>query len=213
MPRKNHTEIVCIIDRSGSMESIRSDAIGGFNAFIEEQKKIPGTASVSLVLFDNEYETPYINKDIKQIEGLTDKTFVPRGGTALFDAVGKTINSTSAKIASMKKEDRPEKVVVCILTDGEENSSKEFTGDQIKVMIDNQKGQSQWSFIFLAANQDAFATASTFFSSAFFSPQLSADSLAVCSFAATEDGTARAFADMGKATTRFRSNVKNKDAK
>lgn len=205
MPRKDHTEIVCIIDRSGSMESIRSDAMGGFNTFIKAQKKVPGTASVSLVLFNDQYETPYTDKDIKEVENLTNKTFVPRGMTALLDAIGKTIYNMSTKIASMKKEDRPEKVIVCILTDGEENSSKVFTGDQIKTMIDNQKGQSQWNFVFLAANQDAFATAHTFLSQ----KMMDTDNVAVCNFAATSGGTSRAFADMSKVTTRFRSTVKS----
>jgi uncharacterized protein YegL len=113
MPKQNHTEIVCIIDRSGSMESIKTDAIGGFNTFLEAQKKLAGTASISLVLFDNEYETPIQNTDIKSVEPLTEKTFVPRGSTALLDAVGRTVNEVGTRLASIQEQERPEKVIVC----------------------------------------------------------------------------------------------------
>ena len=91
MPKKDHTEIICILDRSGSMSSIEKDAIGGFNTFLEEQKKLPGTASVTLVLFDNEYLTTVTNADIQTVEPLSKKTYVPRGSTALLDAVGRTV--------------------------------------------------------------------------------------------------------------------------
>ena len=161
MPKKDHAELVCIIDRSGSMEAIRSDVIGGFNTFIESQRQVPGTASVTLVLFDNQYEVAYQNVDLKSVENLTDKTFVPRGTTALLDAVGRTINEVGARLAKTDEHDRPEKVMVCILTDGMENASKEFSRTKIHEMITHQRDNYQWEFSFLAANQDAFAEAVT----------------------------------------------------
>lgn len=159
MPKQNHTEIVCIIDRSGSMASIRTDAIGGFNTFLGAQKKLLGTASVTLILFDNEYETPIQNVDIKSVDPLTEKTFVPRGSTALLDAVGRTINEVGTRLANMQEQDRPEKVIVSILTDGLENASREFSRSKIKEMVEHQRDKYKWEFVFLAANQDAFAEA------------------------------------------------------
>lgn len=157
MPKEDHTQLVCIIDRSGSMASIAGDAIGGFNTFLEEQKKQPGTTKVSLVLFDHEYMMPVKNEDILNVKPLDDKVYVPRGSTALLDAVGRTINETGAELSSLHEEERPDNVIICILTDGYENASKEFKRDQIKKMIEHQKEKYSWDFIFLAANQDAFA--------------------------------------------------------
>jgi hypothetical protein len=159
MRKSNHTEIVCIIDRSGSMSDIKNDAIGGFNSFLESQKKLPGSASLSLALFDHEYLIPFQNRDIQSVEPLTDKTFVPRGQTALFDAVGRTINEVGARLAATPEPERPEKVLVCIVTDGEENSSRRFSRSQIREMIEHQRGKYNWEFAFLAADQDAFAEA------------------------------------------------------
>jgi hypothetical protein len=159
MPKKDHTHLVCILDRSGSMGSVAGDAIGGFNTFLEDQKKQPGTMTVSLVLFDNEYLMPVKNEEISKVEPLTSKTFVPRGMTALLDAIGKTINDTNAELAKLPKKELPENVIVCILTDGQENASKEFKREQIKQMIENQKKDHGWEFVFLAANQDAFSEA------------------------------------------------------
>lgn len=157
MTKQNYTEIVCIIDRSGSMESIKTDAIGGFNTFLESQKKLPGRAFLSLVLFDHEYIMPIQNADLRLVKPLTEKTFVPRGTTALLDAVGRTINDVGSRLANMPEKERPEKVIICILTDGYENASHEFSRGQIKKMIEHQQNKYQWEFIFLAANQDAFA--------------------------------------------------------
>ncbi|MFA6654109.1 MAG: vWA domain-containing protein, partial [Candidatus Delongbacteria bacterium] len=156
MPKKDHTQLICVLDRSGSMESVADDAIGGFNTFIEEQKKQPGTMSVTLVLFDHEYLVPFKNKDIMKVEPLNRKSYVPRGVTALLDAVGRTVNEAGSELSKKKEKDRPEKVIVCILTDGLENASKEFKIEQIKKLIEHQKEKYSWDFVFLAANQDAF---------------------------------------------------------
>ena len=195
MPKQNHTEIVCIIDRSGSMESIKTDAIGGFNNFLEAQKKLPGTASVSLVLFDNEYETPIQNADIKSVDPLTEKTFVPRGSTALLDAVGRTVNEVGTRFANMQEQDRPEKVMVCILTDGLENASREFSRSKIKEMVEHQRDKYKWGFVFLAANQDAFAEAESIGIS---------KNMAV-NFEQTGDGTRAAYDSLNMMVSEFRT--------
>ena len=153
------TEIVCIMDVSGSMEIISKDAIGGFNAFIESQKQVPGEATVTLVLFNHEHMLRYQGVDIKDVKPLDNYTYVPSGTTALLDALGSTINSVGSRLSAMEQCNRPDKVLFCITTDGQENSSHEFISDKVKEMIERQRSVYNWEFIFLAANQDAFATA------------------------------------------------------
>lgn len=155
---QNFTDITIVLDRSGSMQSIRGDIIGGYNQFIDDQKSIPGTAALSLAQFDNQYEVVHSGIDIKDVPDLTGETFVPRGSTALFDAIGRTINQTGARLAKMSETDRPGKVVFVIITDGMENASQEFTRGQINEMISHQEEKYSWEFVFLAANQDAIAT-------------------------------------------------------
>jgi hypothetical protein len=156
---KDVTEIICIIDRSGSMESIRSDAIGGFNRFLADQQEPKDPARLTMVLFDNQYDIIYNGIDIHSIPLLTNKTFVPRGTTALLDAIGKTLNTVSARLADIPAEDRPEKVIVAILTDGYENASREFSLPVIREMISHYTTDLKWDFIYLAATQDAFSDA------------------------------------------------------
>ena len=134
-----------ILDRSGSMETCRDDTIGGFNAFLREQQAEGGT--LTLILFDHEYQVLYERKPIQDVAPLTSETFVPRGSTALLDAIGKTIKNTTSNIPT-----------VVILTDGQENSSHEYTKAHIKDLID-QKTRDGWTFVYLGANQDAFAEA------------------------------------------------------
>lgn len=155
MTNPNKTAIAVVLDRSGSMQSCRADTIGGFNAFLEEQKKLPGYATLSLIQFDDQYETVYRNRELKEVAPLNEHTYVPRGGTALHDAIGRTINDLGAQLALIPEVDRPGKVVVVIITDGEENQSKEFTGPKIKQMIEHQRSKYQWEFVYLGANQDA----------------------------------------------------------
>lgn len=162
MTKKDYTEILFILDRSGSMSSIQDDAIGGFNAFIEEQKKQPGTCRLTLVQFDNSYEVVYDAIQIMEAPKLTNKTFVPRGSTALRDAMGKSINALGVRLRAMSTEQRPSNVIVAIMTDGQENASREFGMDKINDMITEQQDKYDWDFIFLAANQDAVATASSY---------------------------------------------------
>ena len=151
----NLTEIGVILDRSGSMSCVVNDAIGGFNTFLETQKRVPGDAVITVSLFD--YEVIYYAKNapIKSVAPLTTETYVPRGMTALYDAVGSLINDFGEKFSSMKEEDRPGKVIIAILTDGAENSSKEFTRNKIFDMIKLQRDTYNWEFIFLAAGEAA----------------------------------------------------------
>ena len=202
MPKKDHTHLICVLDRSGSMESVVNDAIGGFNTFMEEQKKQPGTMSVTLVLFDHEYLVPFKNADIKEIEPLDRTTYVPRGMTALLDAVGRSVNEAGAELDKMKEKDKPEKVIVCILTDGHENASKEFKRDQIKKMIEHQKDKYSWAFVFLAANQDAFEEGS----------RLGIDAAYTSNFAPDGKGTRDAFEFLNDAVTSAKSKKKDKNS-
>ncbi|MCK5017911.1 MAG: VWA domain-containing protein [Candidatus Peribacteraceae bacterium] len=155
--KKDFSEIVCIVDKSGSMGSIVNDAIGGFNTFIKAQQDLPGAANVTLVLFDTSYNIMVNGENLKEFPELTKRTYVPGGGTALYDAIGKAINVVGKRLSDTPEAERPEKVIFGILTDGEENSSREFDKDKIMEMISHQKATYSWEFVFLAANQDAMA--------------------------------------------------------
>lgn len=155
--KKNLTDITVVLDRSGSMSSIVEDTIGGFNTFVRGQKEAPGSAHLTLVQFDDQYEVNYTAKDIQKVQELNKETFVPRGMTALYDAIGKTINSTGERLRKMAEKDRPAKVIFVILTDGGENSSREYRLDKIKEMITHQESKYSWEIVYLGANQDAFA--------------------------------------------------------
>ena len=191
----NRTEIAVILDRSGSMQTIRTDAIGGFNSFLEVQKAVPGEAKFSLVLFDNHYETPILRKDLKAVEPLTDKTFAPRGSTALYDAIGRTVNTLGAELANLPDAERPSKVIVAILTDGMENASREFNQAQIAEMVKHQEEKYSWEFIYLGANQDAFAVSGALGMRAENTANFSADSI----------GTRSAYETVSRLTTSYRT--------
>jgi uncharacterized protein YegL len=153
--KKNLTEIIFVLDRSGSMSGLENDTIGGYNAFIEKQKLEEGEAKVTCVLFDDQYKVLYDAVDLKLISPLTAVEYFPRGMTALNDAIGKTIASVGERLNLTKEEDRPEKVIMIITTDGYENSSREYKIERIKEMIDIQTNEFNWEFIFLGANIDA----------------------------------------------------------
>ena len=154
--RKDFTDITLVVDRSGSMEAIREDAMGGVNRFILDQAEKPGDAVLTLVQFDTEYEFVHRAKPIK---GIPQYVLTPRGGTALLDAVGRAINETGERLTAMPEANRPGLVVFVVMTDGEENSSREFSKKQIKEKISHQQDKYGWQFVFLGANQDAFAEA------------------------------------------------------
>ena len=160
--KKNLTEIVFILDRSGSMAGLESDTIGGFNAMIRKQKEEEGEALVSTILFDNFTEVIHDRVDIQKIQPMTRKDYYVRGCTALLDAVGKSIHHIGNVHKYAREEDRPEKTLFVITTDGMENASKEYTYEQVKAKIERQKQKYGWEFIFLGANIDAAREAARF---------------------------------------------------
>lgn len=187
------THIICILDRSGSMSSIMNDSIGGFNTFLKQQKELPDEATITIALFDDKYELIYDNVDIKKAKELTSAEWYPRGMTALYDAIGKTINTEKANFAKLG-DNKPNKVLVCIVTDGYENSSREFNVDDIKSLIKDCEKQD-WNFIYLAANQDAFDVGSSF--------GVSAGN--TFTYTASSAGVSTMNAKLNKATTTYRS--------
>ncbi len=159
-PANERTHIICILDRSGSMSNIMSDSIGGFNTFLRKQKDLPDQATITVALFDDKYDLLYDNVDIKKAEELTNKVWYPRGMTALYDAIGKTINGEKTRFARLGNE-RPAKVLVCIVTDGLENASREYHLKDIQNLIKDCE-RDDWNFIYLAANQNAFEVGTSF---------------------------------------------------
>jgi len=155
----NLTEIAFILDRSGSMSSMVEPAISGFNRLLVEQQQTPGEARFTLVLFDDQYEVPHASVPIGGVPQLDVRTFVPRGSTALLDAVARTIDELGLRLAAMPEAERPGRVIVAILTDGLENASRVHTWQDVSRRIQHQKDCYQWEFLFLGANQDAIATA------------------------------------------------------
>ena len=159
---KNLTEMVFILDRSGSMSGLESDSIGGYNSLMEKQKNEQGEATITTVLFDDMYEMIHDHADIKKVKPMDNKTYYARGCTALLDAIGKTINHVGNRHKFAPDNEVPGKTMVVIITDGYENSSQEFKLDKIHSMIEHQKAKFGWEFLFLGANIDAIETAGTF---------------------------------------------------
>ena len=160
--KKDLTELVFIIDRSGSMSGLESDTIGGYNAMLEKQKKEQGVAVITTVLFDDKYELLHDRINIRGVEPITEKDYFVRGSTALLDAVGKTINKIGRVQKHTADNERAEKVMFVITTDGMENASREFSREKIREMITHQKVKYGWEFIFLGANIDSAETAESF---------------------------------------------------
>lgn len=153
--KKNLTEIVIIQDESGSMYQIKSDVEGGLKTFLDAQRKEKGECKITFYSFSDKATIKHNHVDIGQIG---DITINPSGNTALFDAIGQAINDIGARLSKTKEKDRPESVLIIISTDGCENASKEFTNKQVADMIKHQEDKYSWKFIYLGANQDAFAT-------------------------------------------------------
>ena len=160
--KKGLTELVFILDRSGSMIGLESDTIGGYNAMLEKQKKEPGEAVITTVLFDDKYELLHDRINLRGIALITDQEYYVRGNTALLDAVGKTINKIGNAQKHTAEDERAENVMVVITTDGMENASREFSYEKVRKMIEHQKSKYGWEFIFLGANIDAIAAAERF---------------------------------------------------
>jgi len=159
--KQDLTRIAVILDRSGSMVSVVDATISGFNEFVHSQKLEPGQANLKLVQFDDQYEEVF-DKPLSEVPLLDHETFVPSGWTALHDAIGRTIKVLDNELTRMPEAERPAKVLMLILTDGEENRSTEFTREQIADMVKEQQEKSSWNFVFLGANQDSVLTASGF---------------------------------------------------
>ncbi|MBR0325769.1 MAG: VWA domain-containing protein [Selenomonadales bacterium] len=153
--KKQLTEIVFILDASGSMHGLESDTIGGFNSMLDKQKKVGGTACVSTVLFDDETKVIHDRQPIERISPMTDRDYSVGGCTALLDAVGGAIHHIGNVHKYAREEDRPAKTLFVIITDGEENASREYTYEKVKHMITRQQEKYGWEFMFLGANIDA----------------------------------------------------------
>jgi hypothetical protein len=159
------TDITVVLDRSGSMTTIARDVITGLNEFVRKQQDVEGEAWFTLVQFDDEYEVVHFRAPIADVPRLTSRTYVPRGSTALLDAIGRTINDITARLAGAAPADRPDQIIFAVATDGQENASHEFTRRQIFKMIREREKLAviqpgvgpTWEFVFLAANQDAIA--------------------------------------------------------
>lgn len=152
--KSNVTEIIFLLDRSGSMSGLERDTIGGFNAFVEKQCQLEGEVSLTTVLFDDKYELLWNGIDASKVK-LTSKEYFVRGMTALLDAVGKTILDVDHRLSKTMEERKPDKVIVVITTDGMENASREFTYDKVKEQIKHHQEKNNWEFIFIGANIDA----------------------------------------------------------
>jgi len=157
--KKNLTELVFILDRSGSMGGLEKDTIGGYNSMLEKQKREEGSVHITTVLFDNRIEMLHDRMPIDAVEPLTEKEYFVRGSTALLDAVGSTIERLNKIQNALPKDERAEKVIFVITTDGFENSSREFTYPRVKQLIESQQKELKWEFIFLGANMDAVSEA------------------------------------------------------
>lgn len=160
--KKNLTELVFILDRSGSMSGLEGDTIGGYNAMLEKQKKVEGEALVTTVLFDDQYELLHDRINLRGVAPITNKIYYVRGSTALLDAIGKTIDKIGHAHKHTAYKEVPEKTIVVITTDGQENASHEYSLGRIKSMIEHQKERYGWEFLFLGANIDAVNTAGSF---------------------------------------------------
>ncbi|MCG8598834.1 MAG: VWA domain-containing protein [Verrucomicrobiales bacterium] len=158
-PNTTTTEIAFILDRSGSMYSHVEAAVAGFNDFLRDQQEVAGKARITLVLFDDQYEVPLDNLPVSEVTSIDQNVYTPRGSTALLDAIGKTIKSFRKRIKELPKEKRPDKVIFAIFTDGLENASCKYDWLDVGKMIRKRQKKDGWEFLFLAAGQDAIATA------------------------------------------------------
>src|SRR5437588_9726024 len=157
--KANYTDITILLDRSGSMDAIAAETISGFNKFLNDQRRLPGETTISLVQFNHTTEATFNAVPIREVVPLSAEDYRPHGYTALLDAVGKTIKETGARLRNLAERDRPSKVIVVILTDGLENASRTYTREQVFEIIHHQREAYGWEFVFLGANQDAILEA------------------------------------------------------
>ena len=195
--KQNLTELVFILDRSGSMAGLEDDTIGGFNAMIEKQKQEPGEALISTLLFDNLREVIHDRVEVRKVQPMTRADYYVRGCTALLDAVGSAIHHIGNVHKYAREEDRPEKTLFVITTDGMENASHQYSYDRVKAMISRQKEKYGWEFLFLGANIDAAREAARF--------GIDADRAA--DYHADSQGTAVVYAAVSEAVCNLRANA------
>jgi hypothetical protein len=201
------THIICILDRSGSMGSIMSDSIGGFNEFLRQQKALRGEATITIHLFDDKHEWLYECANLKDVKEITNSQWYPRGTTALYDAIGKTINQDRAVLNRLGVE-KPSKVLVCVVTDGYENASKEYRRENIqKLIADCEK--EDWNFIYLAANQNAFAVGTSFGISYANTYTYTANSVGVAGMSATLNCATTSYRGMSAKSADFKKMSKS----
>jgi hypothetical protein len=155
---QNLTEIAFILDRSGSMAALADEAIGAFNSFLNDQRKRPGERRLTLAIFDHEYGLEHDRKNVEEVPELNRNTYIPRGTTALLDAIGRTLDHIGQKLSRTPEEDRPAKVIGVVLTDGLDNASRDYSKAKVDEMIQHQRDRYAWNFQFLAASQDAIVS-------------------------------------------------------
>jgi uncharacterized protein YegL len=160
--KKGLVELVFILDKSGSMSGLEADTIGGYNSMLAKQQEVEGECRITTVLFDNNYEILHDRIDIRAVRAITKKEYKVGGSTALLDAIGRTIHKIGNAQKHTADDYRAEKVMFVIITDGEENSSREYSAEKVKAQIERQKAKYGWEFIFLGANIDAVQTAGRF---------------------------------------------------
>jgi uncharacterized protein YegL len=192
--KSNLTELVFILDRSGSMGGLESDTVGGFNSMLKKQQSEPGECRMTTVLFDNGYEILHDRIDIQAVSPITENEYFVRGQTALLDAIGRTINKIAGVQKNTAEKYRADKVLFMITTDGMENSSREFRAEKVKEMIEEQKSNQGWEFVFLGANIDSVETAAAF----------GIDKDRAFSYLADSQGTALNYAAMSEAASSLR---------
>lgn len=193
--KENFTSITVILDRSGSMWSLASDTIGGFNQFIKDQKAAPGDALLTLCTFSHDYNIIHDCKPLSEIPDLDENSYIPNGGTALLDAMGDTIESVGKKLADMPEEERPSKIIFLIITDGQENSSSRFKADKIKEMVQHQKEKYNWEFVFMGSNIDSIAEGTA----------IGISMHNTMNYSATSEGTKGLYHEVSRSMTRYRS--------
>lgn len=191
---KNLTSINIVLDRSGSMLPVAAETINGFNVFLKEQKAAPGSATLTLAQFDDQYELVHDAVPLDQVPDLTSATYVPRGYTALLDAIGRTIVATGAQLAKMPEAQRPAKVLFLVMTDGEENQSREYTRQGVHELITHQREKYGWEFVFIGANVDVITTAKS----------LGIDVSNAVGYSSDKAGTANVIRSMSAGTSRYR---------
>jgi hypothetical protein len=157
--RDDYCDVTIVLDESGSMEPLQKDTIGGVNRFLKDQRALPGKCTLSLLKFSHVDRPVFTGRPIAEAPDLTAETYQPNGNTALLDALGRAIMEAGSRLRVMSEADRPGKVIIMVVTDGEENSSRTWTKEKIKVAVEHQTNLYKWEFVFLGANIDAFAEA------------------------------------------------------